>query len=131
MIKLVFCLHRKSNLSREEFQAYWRIAHRSLVIARSQVLRINQYSQLHTLTIPALAGLASSRGCPPEYDGIAEASFDSVDDLLAPATDPEAAKAAEELIADERTFIDHSASPIFLVRHDLVIDNIVGGLPRL
>jgi hypothetical protein len=122
MVRLIMCLRRISNLNREQFQHYWKTDHRSLVIERANILRIRKYYQLHTLDVPALAGLASAHGCPEEYDGIAEACFDSVDDLLAPQNDPDAARAADELAEDEKNFIDRSRSPLFLVRHDSVID---------
>ncbi len=49
MIKLVYCLRRLPNLSREEFQRYWLETHGALVRERAQALRIRRYVQVHTL----------------------------------------------------------------------------------
>jgi EthD domain len=122
MIKLIFCLRRVAQLSRDEFQEYWRTKHRPLVVERAKLLRFKSYSQLHTVDIRQLSGLASVRGSPDPYDGIAEACFETIDDLLVTRRDPQAARAAQELVADEKQFIDHSRSPIFFVQQDIVID---------
>jgi EthD domain len=121
MIKLVFCLRRIASMSRAEFQEYWRDMHRPLVVERSRILRFQSYVQLHTQDSPALVRLAAVRGSPDGYDGIAEACFESMSDLLVTKSDPLAARAAAELVEDEKNFIDHSQSPIFLVRQDIVI----------
>ncbi len=42
MIKLVYCLRRLPNLSREEFQRYWLETHGPLVRSRAQALRIRR-----------------------------------------------------------------------------------------
>src|SRR5919112_4185036 len=49
VVKLVFCLRRRGDLSREEFQRYWRETHAPLVRERSPVLGIRRYVQVHTL----------------------------------------------------------------------------------
>ena len=48
MIKLVYCLRRLPQLSREEFQRYWRENHAPLVKKHSETLRIRRYVQVHT-----------------------------------------------------------------------------------
>jgi hypothetical protein len=121
MITLVLCLRRIATLSPEEFQEYWRTTHKRLVLERARVLRFQRYSQLHTVEIPELSGLAAARGSPEGYDGIAEACFGAVEDLLITRRDPAASRAARELIEDERKFIDHSRSPIFLVDRESVL----------
>src|SRR3977135_2146896 len=84
MIKLVFCLHRLPQLSRAEFQAYWRDNHAALVKSHAQTLRIQRYVQLHSLPEdePANEALRTARGAPEGYDGIAELWWTSVEDLL-------------------------------------------------
>ena len=59
VIKLVFCLRRRSELSREEFQRYWRETHAPLVRDHGAVLRIRRYLQVHTLPAGTSAALAS------------------------------------------------------------------------
>ncbi|MGI9597042.1 MAG: EthD domain-containing protein [Acidimicrobiales bacterium] len=121
MIKLTFCLRRRPDLTREEFQAYWLGTHAGLVAERAETLRVRRYVQLHTEDLPGLhqAFQARNGGAPEPYDGIAELWFDSVDDIG--GGDDAVARAAAELLADERNFIDLENSPMWLAtEHEIV-----------
>ena len=122
MVKLVFCLRRLPHLSLAEFQEYWLQKHGPLVRSHAETLRIRRYVQTHTLDNAGLqGGMASYRGAPEAYDGVAELWWDSLDDLLqAPAT-PEGRAASLELLEDERRFIDHARSPLWVAaEHEIV-----------
>lgn len=112
MIKLTFCLVRLPHLSREAFQDYWRNTHGPLVASVKDVLAIRRYVQTHSSPEAVQAGLRASRGAPVEYDGVAELWYDSLEALAANASDASRA-AAQLLLEDERTFIDHSRSPLW------------------
>ncbi len=114
MVKLVFCCRRLPHLSRVEFQRYWWETHGPLVAAHAAVLRIRRYVQTHTLDHPMNATLAQSRGAPEEFDGIAELWWDSLDDLAAATASPEGRAASLALFEDERRFIDHARSPLWV-----------------
>jgi uncharacterized protein (TIGR02118 family) len=114
MIKLAFPLHRRPELTREEFQTYWRGTHADLVAKHAAVLGIKRYVQLHTVTTVVDEGLRASRGAPEPFDGIAEIWFESEDALAASMQNPDAAVAGQELIEDERRFVDLERSPIWL-----------------
>ena len=121
MVKLVFCVRRRPELSREECQRYWRENHAPLVRRHAEVLRIRRYVQTHTLDTPANEMLQLSRGGPEGYDGVAELWWDSLDDLVAASTTPEGIAAGVELLEDERTFIDLANSPLWLAEeHEIV-----------
>ena len=122
MIKLIFCARRLSHLSREEFQRYWRETHGPLVRGHAAELRIRRYVQAHTLDHPATAGLRASRDAPEPFDGVAELWWDSLDDLVAATATPEGSAAAQALLEDERRFIDHPASPLWLANEHVVIE---------
>ena len=123
MIKLVFCLRRREDLSREEFQRYWREHHAPLVQQHRDALHLRRYVQVHTLPIGASAALAASRAVEDdEYDGVAELWWDSLEDLAAGATSEAGRRAGAELLDDERRFIDLARSPIFLAEEHLVVD---------
>ena len=113
MIKLTFCLTRLPHLSREEFQAYWRGTHAPLVASVAETLQIRRYVQLHSLPSEVSAPFRESRNAPPEYDGVAELWFDSLEALAANATRPEAQAAGRLLLEDERKFIDLPKSPLW------------------
>jgi uncharacterized protein (TIGR02118 family) len=122
MVKLIFCCRRLEHLSRAEFQRYWRGTHGPLVARHARLLRIRRYVQTHTLDHAANAWLAQSRGAPEEFDGIAELWWDSVDDLAAATATPEGRAAAQALHDDERRFIDHARSPIWLAEEHPVVE---------
>ena len=52
MIKLVFCLRRLPQLSREEFQRYWFERHAPLVRSHAAALKIRRYVNVPTLMPP-------------------------------------------------------------------------------
>lgn len=76
MIKLSFCLTRKSHLSRSEFQDYWINKHAPLVKSVSKDLKILKYDQIHCQNFDYLDTLRRARvpegDFPHDYDGIAE-----------------------------------------------------------
>jgi uncharacterized protein (TIGR02118 family) len=113
MIKLTFCLTRLPHLSREAFQDYWFKTHAPLVASVAEPLQIRRYVQLHSLPQEANAAVRASREAPPEYDGVAELWFDSLDALAANGPRPEARVAAALLLEDERRFIDIAKSPLW------------------
>ncbi|WP_372782594.1 EthD domain-containing protein [Phenylobacterium sp.] len=113
MIKLTFCLTRLPHLGREAFQDYWINTHGPLVASVAGTLQIRRYVQLHSLPAEASAGIRASRDAPPEYDGVAELWFDSLEALAANGQRPEAQAAGALLLEDERRFIDLPRSPLW------------------
>src|SRR5262245_27502567 len=101
--RLVFLLRRRPELSREEFQAYWRTTHAPLVAARAELLSIRRYQQVHTVDDVRPTNVAP-------FDGIAELW---VDRATSKGTGAERAQACAELLADERNFIELKHSPIW------------------
>lgn len=115
MIKLVFCLRRLPHLSLAEFQTYWLETHGPLVRNHAEALRIRRYVQTHTQDNPQVnQAIAVSRGAPEPYDGVAELWWDSMEDFVAPGATPEGREAARQLLEDERRFIDHARSPLWI-----------------
>ena len=74
-----------------------------------------KYVQSHTLNTPLNEGLRISRGMLPEYDGVAEVWFESVQALIEGMSSPEGQKLGMALLEDEKNFIDHSKSSAFIV----------------
>lgn len=121
VIKLTFCLHRLPNLSREDFQTYWRDKHAPLVASHSDTLNIKRYVQTHTLTHAANAAIRETRGGPEEYDGIAELWWESWESYAAATTKPGGAEAGAALLEDEKKFIDLSRSPLWLNEEHVIV----------
>ena len=122
MIKLVYCVRRLPRLSREEFQRYWRETHGPLVRGHAKTARIQRYVQVHTLDTPMNDALRQGRGGLEPYDGVAEAWWDSAEDLAAVMATPEGQKAAQELIDDERRFIDLERSALWVAQEHPVFE---------
>jgi uncharacterized protein (TIGR02118 family) len=121
MIKLVFCVHRLPDMDEDEFHRYWRDVHGPLVAQFAASLGIRRYVQTHRAAGPLSDGLGASRGAPESFDGVAELWFDNAEALIAAAGSAEGVAAGETLLADERRFIDHARSPIFLAEeHDIL-----------
>jgi uncharacterized protein (TIGR02118 family) len=122
VIKLVFTLRRKPELSREEFQRIWFDEHGPLVRKHADVLGIRRYVQVHTSDTPLNDVLRGSRDAPEEYDGVAELWYDSIDAIAEAASTSEGAEAARQLLEDERRFIEHKSSPLWFAVERPVID---------
>jgi uncharacterized protein (TIGR02118 family) len=120
MIKLVFVLHRREGLSREEFQRYWRETHAPLVAERAEAIGARRYVQVHTLETPLDGALSEHRRGEP-YDGVAELWWDSVESLAEAFGSEAGGEAAAALLADEAEFIDLERSAIWLAQEHVVV----------
>ena len=92
MIKVVSVLHRKSGMSVEEFQDYWRNTHGAIV---SRLPGLRRYVQSHTL-------LGGYRKGQPAADGLAELWFEDSNALRALANTPQ----MRAVLVDEPNFVD-------------------------
>lgn len=116
MIKITFCLTRKSGMTLESFQDYWLNKHAPLVKSVREPLRIARYVQLHTGTFDMTDAVRIARSgtlnsAPAIYDGVAQLWWDSLDDLMTDT--PEARAAGIALLQDEAKFIDFAKSPLW------------------
>ena len=127
MIKLTYCLVRKEELSREAFQDYWLNKHAPLVKSHAKVLKIARYVQLHTGDAAMSEVLRASRvngkleNAPEVFDGVAQLWWNTLDDLMAGQTDPQAQAAGQELLEDEAKFIDFARSPLWFGEEHVII----------
>lgn len=120
MIKFVMCLTRHQNITREEFQDYWKNKHGPFFMENANTMAAKKYVQSHTIDTPLNEGLRASRGMLPEYDGVAEVWFESEEALMAGMSTPEGQKLSAALLEDEKNFIDHTKSSAFIVQeHEL------------
>jgi EthD domain len=107
--RIVFPLRRLPHLTREEFQAYWFDVHGPLVASHAATLGIVKYQQVHTREETRPTTVAG-------FDGVAELWVDPTRG----STDIGAVAAASNaLLEDERAFIDHAASPVWIAEEDV------------
>ena len=113
MIKLVYCLRKRSHLSDEEFRAYWKNVHSKIGTAMCAKENVLRYVQSHKVDTELNDGIKSSRGLGDPYDGIAELWWKDVSTVRADLENPDLSEDFEKLLADEGNFIDFSKSCAF------------------
>jgi hypothetical protein len=91
------------------------------VASVKDALRIRRYVQLHSMDETVSAGIRASRNAPPQFDGVAQLWYDSLEDLAALAGDPAAREAGRLLLEDEKTFIDLPKSPLWWGEEKVII----------
>jgi uncharacterized protein (TIGR02118 family) len=109
MVKLIYCISKKPEMSVEEFQAYWRGTHAPIAAA---IPGLRRYVQCHV--VPELY----RREQQPAFDGAAELWFDDLDAMRAAMRSPEVQAALE----DEKNFIDHSRVASFVTVEKPVVE---------
>ena len=90
MIKIVFCLRRRAELSREEFQRYWREHHAPLVRTHAATLGIRRYVQVHAIDDAISLSVAGARHSPEPFDGVAHHIAPARTTIFATAQDADA-----------------------------------------
>ena len=109
MLRLTFLIRRRGDLSRDEFQHYWRTHHGPLVAGFSHDLDVLRYVQCHT-TDDDHERLWGRRGAMEQpYDGVAEVWWESKDAFLAAGATPEGRAAGKAMLDDEHNFMDLAA----------------------
>ena len=66
MIRLLMCLHRRPDITREEFQDYWQNKHGPFFQENVGTMRSKRYVQSHIIDSPLNEGIRASRGMQPE-----------------------------------------------------------------
>lgn len=114
MIRLTFVLRRKPDMSTEKFQKYWRENHGPLVAKHATNLNILRYVQVQTLDDPLNDALPEGRGkILPIYEGVEEWWWKNEEDLSTAFNSPQGQAAANELVEDEKHFVDLPKSPLW------------------
>lgn len=122
MVKMMFGLKRLPHLTPEEFHTYWRENHGVLAKKCLPVLKAKRYVQSHVLDVPLGDDPRGLAGMSEVFDGVVEIWWDSLEELLAVAQTPQGAKAHQELIEDEKNFIDFSRSAMWFVEEEIFIE---------
>lgn len=122
MIKFVYCVRRRSDVSPERFRTYWLENHGPLVRSFAKALRAKKYIQSHTLVTQWDDAIRELRAQAAPYDGITEVWWERMEDLLEALQTPEGQEANSKLAADEGTFVDFERSCVFLTEEHVIFD---------
>jgi uncharacterized protein (TIGR02118 family) len=122
MVKLVYCLRRRADVSPEEFYRSWLNTHAPKVKDAAEAMRALRYIQSHTCGAELNEAFVASRGLAPAYDGITEVWWNSIEDVKAAMASPVGAEAMARLLEDESHFIEFSQSCVFMTTEHLIFD---------
>jgi EthD domain len=123
MIKLVYVVRKRGDVSEKDFHEYWLKKHGPLVRGFAKSMRAKKYVQSHTVFEDAGAQIRATRPKMKEtYDGITEVWWDTLEDFSSGGDPAERANAARALLEDESKFIDFERSSIFLTEEHEIFD---------
>lgn len=100
MLKMVFLVHRRPDLSVEEFRRYWTDTHAPIA---AKLPGLRKYVQHHAMPGPD--------GTSPEFDGFAEMWWDDAEAMGESLASPE----GEAAQADVANFLDAERMHVFSV----------------
>ncbi|CAN5391842.1 hypothetical protein BH10PSE12_BH10PSE12_13250 [soil metagenome] len=113
MIKCLFLLYRKPELSAEEFSDYWSQVHSRMAVATAPAMGMKRYVQNHRRDHPIADAFQQGRGCKMgDFDGMAEAWWDDFE-TMAEAAGRTPAEVGIAILADEARFVDMARSIIW------------------
>ena len=120
LVRMVYIFRRLPELSLKEFRDHWRDVHAPLVLKHKETLGIHGYSQLHNAQPSANRLMQNLRGTIRCFDGVGEFTIER-DKLEKARETVEGRKAMDELIEDERLFVDFSKSSIWLAKEHVIV----------
>jgi len=122
MIKLVYVVRKRADISEKDFHEYWLKKHGPLVRSFAKSMRARKYVQSHTVSEDAGGRIRATRPRMTEtYDGITEVWWDTLEDFSSVA-DSKGTDAARALLEDESKFIDFERSSIFFTEEHEIFD---------
>ncbi len=122
MIKLVYSVRRRPEMSHEDFSRYWLEQHGPLVRSLAGVLGTSKYIQSHTTAPDINQMMTEMRGLAEPFDGITELWWESAERLTEALSSPEGQEASARLAEDEAKFIDFAGSSVFLTEEHVIFD---------
>ena len=110
MIKVVYCITKKADMTDDEFFHYWKNVHGKI---GARIPGLRRLVQSHRRIV-------SGDTHKPDYDGIAELWFDDAEALLTARQSLE----WKASTADEENFIDHTKVAYFVSEEHIILDKV-------
>jgi len=114
MIKLVYCVRKRADISQAEFHRYWLEEHGPRARKHAKALHAIRYVQSHTLDSELNEAIRTSRSAGPPYDGITEMWWPDMGAFEKSMGSEAGIAAGMDLLEDEQRFVDAGASSVFL-----------------
>ena len=122
MIKLVYCLRKRADVSSEELYRYWLNDHGPLVRKFAGAIKAKKYVQSHTVAPDMNQTFREGRGLAEPYDGITEVWWEDLESLRAGMESEAGREAHQALMEDEAKFVDFSQTRVFMTEEHSIFD---------
>lgn len=122
MIKLVYCVWRREDISQEEFHNYWLHTHGPNVRSVAEKINALRYVQSHRVDTPSNDAMRQSRNMAAPYDGITEVWFRDEAHMNEATASQQGREAGLFLIEDEARFINLEKSCLFVTEEHEIFD---------
>ncbi len=122
MVKLVYCLRKRTEISSEELVRYWLNDHAPLVQKFAEAIRAKKYVQSHTVAPDINQMFREGRGLAEPYDGITEVWWEDLESLKAGMESEAGREAHQALMEDEAKFVDFSRTRVFMTEEHPIFD---------
>ena len=122
MVKLVYCLRKRADISSQELYRYWLNDHGALVLKFAEAIKAKKYVQSHTVAPDMNQTFREGRGLAEPYDGITEVWWEDLESLRAGMESEAGREAHQALMEDEAKFVDFSRTRVFMTEEHSIFD---------
>ena len=120
MVKFVYCLRKRADVSAEEFYRRW-TEMGPVIKEHAKAMKAVHYVQSHTIAPEVNAMLINERyNGKPAYDGISELWYNSIEEMMEAFASEELQKAGSIFHEGESKFIDFSESCMFMTEEHTI-----------
>ncbi len=131
MIKLVYLIKKRQDLTDAAFETHWRETHGRLVAEFAPTLRAVRYAMSRRLDTVCNSCVSKARElAASEHDGVIEIWWETLEDYQAGAGSAAGIAAIDALVDAERRFVDFSKSASFFAEEEIVFDGFSAPKPR-
>ena len=120
MIKFVYVVRRRPDVSPDAFRKYWLESHGPLVRKNAEALRARRYVQSHTINTPFNFIAQRPRGSAAPFDGITEVWWDGIKDMVIAGMTSKGREANRVLAQDEANFCDLPNCSVFFTEEHTI-----------
>ncbi len=118
MIRLVYCINRREDISIEEFRDFWNDRQLSeLYKEYSRIFRPIQIMRNLVLKVPMNPTISERKDMGKPYDGVIEIWWDSAKELIAINETTEAKDIRQRITEYEDKFVDRVRSTVFFTEY--------------